>query len=396
MRFKIDIDKVFLNASLVILALMIVSLLVDYAYREIRIMLVITYLTWVLLKIRYLPAFLREGNMALFILLLAVTLLVCLIGPNSGHGHYSSIRELTIALGLIFLGNNLRIDDDVLIKSLRIFIFVLSGLSVLIVFILGEGFRITDQYFFDSKNHLSPLLMTGIIVIVFDLLHNNHGRGLRLLLFLTMVILFSSIVTLRGRSAIMGTIISLLVLFLLELQLRPLKWLIALFSGIALIGSLAVFTNLFGFLIDAFIANYDWKDIESFSAFRVSTYLKSLNFIKENLFFGELLSVNLQEKIPHNYIIHKTQLFGLLGVLPLIIIYFGLGIIVVFYLFRRHRFEFNRYFLFPLYTLFASYLISLVEYTFPYGPGSTQFITFLAFGFFLGKTRDEKKRRRYF
>ena len=126
MRFKIDIDKVFLNASLVILALMIVSLLVDYAYREIRIMLVITYLTWVLLKIRYLPAFLGEGNMALFILLLAVTLLVCLIGPNSGHGHYSSIRELTIALGLIFLGNNLRIDDDVLIKSLRIFIFVLS------------------------------------------------------------------------------------------------------------------------------------------------------------------------------------------------------------------------------------------------------------------------------
>jgi hypothetical protein len=382
----VSINSVFFTTSLTLLILLVSTFLEILPYSLVRNIMMILVGLWIVYNVNNLPVFFRERNFFFFVLPLLYTVLVAVISPASGALHTGAIREILIALMLVFLGFVANISTSQIRRNLRFFVVALSIFATLIIFTMGEGFKILDLYFLSAKNQIAPLVAVGIIIIVLDLIYNKPRGIIRWLLLVSLILLILCIITLRGRASMVGALFAFFMLFLREFRFN-LKTII--FSSVIFISLtilLLIYADLLEFVVKSFVANYDFSNLESLSAGRIGTYISSLEFISQHLLFGELISSNSIVAIPHNYLIHKTQLFGVLGGLGVIMIYMGLGQLVLM-VFKR-RYNINHYYYFPVYTLIASFVISLFEYSYPYGPGSTQFLTFLGLGFLLRQIKD--------
>ena len=124
-------------------------------------------------------------------------------------------------------------------------------------------------------------------------------------------------------------------------------------------------------------SSLDIYDINSLTSGRFEVYKESFRFLAIHPFFGESMSCNRWFAIPHNYLIDKWVKFGIIGSLPLTIFYAYLWV----FFFRRLKtpssYSFSEL---SLWLLLLSLIISIFEYSSPYGPGVTHIMVWFMLG----------------
>src|SRR5699024_5768667 len=154
---------------------------------------------------------------------------------------------------------------------------------------------------------------------------------------------------------------------------RIFKLTIIIFGIIILLTS----NQVVSYFYDVFFLNVDTNDINSISSNRLESYIKSVPFILEKFLFGELI-VNANNFDPHNFVLYTLQKKGLILSFSIILIYFYF---LIFMLKNLVHSKLNKISI-PTLLLLLAFISSLFEYQAPFGPGTTQLITW----FFIGNS----------
>jgi len=300
---------------------------------------------------------------------------------------FTEILEFLIPLGLLVFSFSVPMSEKLLEFFLVIYSLSISVLGVLLFLLYGPGFAIVEQFFYGSKNQVGPLLSIAIVIVLHKLVFRKQNSGSRkIFAILLSVILMSAIVALfilRNRSGILGisiiTTLMILVAFLQKRSLLRVIWVVLIcFLTIVLFiaGSLDPFFELMN---NVFFLGTVSTDLDSVSSGRWNVYVRSLTFVSRNPLFGELFSEDGIPETAHNYVLNKWVKYGLIGSMPQVFMYLYLCVFLAKEFLRKVQ---NRSKL-ALWLLLLGLLISLFEFSYPYGPGTSQIMVWFLIGQYL-------------
>lgn len=293
---------------------------------------------------------------------------------------YSPLRDLVISLIVLLIGTNIKLEERQYKYLVNAFVILYSLSAVSIALKYASGFVILDQYLSVPKNQIAPVFGTAFVASVYFIFNNAQKKGSQMIYYITAFLLFASLLVIRGRSVILGVFVSIIVFVFFYLKQRKYKY-VLIFSSI-IIGSLAG-----NFIYDALFLNYDMTDIESISTGRMSRNYEGFDFFISNPLMGQLSGIKYPGFTIHNYILYNLVNYGLfVGGLVLFLFYKYIKVIVKSYKINNFRY----YDLGPL-LMTLLFVVSLLEYTYPYAPGSAVFFTFFLMGQYLQKLEYENR-----
>ena len=192
--------------------------------------------------------------------------------------------------------------------------------------------------------------------------------------------MLACLLIIRARSAFVAVVFCSLVLIWLSLRTRvSLKIIVGAISlGIVIL-------YLYGelkfpqFLSEFFLGAEDLSDLNSVSSGRIERNQAAINFISDYPLFGQLKTDHYLEWV-HNYVLLVVSRYGIIGSFLLLILYFYLSFVIVINILKIKELGLEHI---GYFVLIIPFFISLLEPTFPYGPGSVQVIAFFMFGYAL-------------
>ncbi|MCM3617921.1 O-antigen ligase family protein [Sutcliffiella horikoshii] len=297
--------------------------------------------------------------------------------------------ELLIPFGLLVCSINTDFNRKQLSGFLIWYIVLALVMGLSSIFYYGEGFTIKELYSVPSKNQIGPILGISTVIIGIWILNKNQLEFKFNSLFFKLSLFFlllSTILVIRNRASLIAIIITLLFYLIREYKFKLTVGRVLLGPFLVIATILLFYYGTFNGLLDVFwksiTLNYDVNNLNSLSAGRTEVYALSIQFIMQNPFLGELTSIQpFQYTTPHNYILNKWVQYGIVGSLPYIIFYCFLwvysirGILIVKSLFSLAH-----------WVLFFSLIVSIFEYTYPYGPGVSQLLVWFLLGQYLKET----------
>lgn len=283
----------------------------------------------------------------------------------------AEIRLISIPLILMIIGflSNLE-EKNIKIIGLCYTLFLIYVAYLQISQNVG-GFIIEDTYKTSAKNSLGAMLTVAGTITMFYLFVNDKMNFLcKAFMLLCCFLIFVELLTIRAR---LSTLIYLFIFFLLfykYLLVQNKKKVFFVFLGLIILSCIVLY----------FLSDYLYN---SFFQNKGSDILSGRNVGYEmaiELFLNSPLWGNLYEDIGiawvHNYLLLTLSSFGLLGGAPWLILYVGLVYKCV-----------KKIITTSLYNLSIGYVLMLVpiitslgEPTFPYGPGTANFLPFLFLG----------------
>ena len=102
-----------------------------------------------------------------------------------------------------------------------------------------------------------------------------------------------------------------------------------------------------------------------------------MEFIKQYPVLGELETGKSISVTPHNYILNKWLNYGIIGSLPIVLFYLYLWFFTIKGIFISKK---TLGFKLPVWVLLFSLIVSMFEYTYPYGPGASQIMVWFLLG----------------
>lgn len=281
--------------------------------------------------------------------------------------------ELTVPLGIMFVSSSYHLKSREKENLLSYFVIILTILSVFTVFYYNGGYSISSIYTVPSKNQMGPLMGAGFIIAYIKLFDKSSGAYYKkIYLFFVLVLIAGSLITIRNRTGILGIIIVILFKMIINLKKqnfthKKLFWGITIFTIFLVTAYFWWGELVISYINESMFANYDLTSIDSIATGRISGYSEALVFLKNNLFFGSLTSVSgyTGHIAAHNYIINKLVQFGIIFSLPFVLYYAYLIKYAYLHLKKGN---------YSGWLLFFSLFVSLFEYTYPFGPGVSQFM----------------------
>ncbi|KJJ38847.1 hypothetical protein [Aequorivita vladivostokensis] len=286
-------------------------------------------------------------------------------------------RDLWISLTFLSIGYNFDFDEKKFLGLIYLFILSNTLAAFSLVAKFASGFVVEELYWDVPKNQIAPVFGIAFLLSLYFLFYKS--RKVNWILLLLSALLLLSIIVLRGRAVILGCLIcSFIFLFT---RIRKNKYIILL--PILLI---PVIPYLYKLLIDSLFLNYDSTNINSLSSGRYNTYTEAFHFFVENPFFGQQGQTTLNGGIIHNYVLYALVSYGLMVSFFILILYFKYFKLVIKSMIKPKPLYYESgVFVFALFML-----VSLFEYTFPFGPGSAVFFPFLLLGFYIKKNEYAK------
>lgn len=351
-------------------------------YTEIRIALLMIFGTFTFLSLHSSLQYLKVPFYKFF---LVVCFYITLLGGMLTVFLISSIDifEMLIPFGILVCSLNTDFTKKQINHMLFFYVFLATILGLSTVMYYNGGFAISEVYSIPNKNQVGPIIGISSIIIGIKFL-NLISSKFNLKLALLYIVMFSSLVTsllvFRNRSSIVGILITLLLYSLFKLRIninyRNLfiyqTTIIILFIIVILGG----FDNIASAIWTSFTLNYDLSSVNSFSAQRTDVYSYATKYILENPILGELGGDIFNNYTAHNYLLNKWVSYGFVISIPLTLFYIYLwGFSLKFIFLQKKSFENT-----GVWILFFSLIISLFEYTFPYGPGVSQLMVWLLLG----------------
>lgn len=388
--------KTLLIAGIILTVIQQMPIIRDRFYGEIRLAL---YVIFALVSVKAL------ANLALqklprlvklfvgVIVLLALELLVFQL--LNWRSSIFELTELLIPFGIMISAYSLdfekkEIDSLTLVYAV---LAVLMGISLVLFY--GGGFVLREQYIAGaSKNQTGPILGIASVIVFDRILRIDLNRPHAILkfawFFLLLLCAIASMIVLRNRAGLVAVMFVLLIMFISRsrrrLTLAALIFATVVILFIFVLIYLGFLDPLVGILERAFTLNYDVGDLDSLSAGRWNTYIRGIEYVQLHPFFGELSVSERFFGTPHTYILNKWVRYGLIGSLPFVVFYIYLFVFTLRRLFSRSASKGTRSL--AIWLLLLGLIVSLFEYTYPFGPGVSQ----LMIWFLLGCNLNARRR----
>ena len=288
----------------------------------------------------------------------------------------TEVRTIFISLAAAIIGWSLAPSD----KELYWIVFVFGGVTlfsgIMQVIVNIGGFRIANYYLTDSKNSLGAMLGTGAIAFLFTYLVPPN-KMVRLLSFFGFAMSSFVIVTIRARAAFVAVFAIAVLAYYLRTRNRNII-MVAMGSVVA-VGLLLVFlpSSVTQYITDSMTAGTQSVDITSG---RLGTYQEALAFLSDHLLFGNVTGEHQMSWI-HNYPLLQMYRYGLVLSFPILVLY-----VYLIYFCAKKSYKLGVDSLSPGFmSMLVLGVISLVEPTFPFGPGTVTIFNFLLLGAALRK-----------
>lgn len=371
---KSKIVYALINIIIVIIFLMYLPQIQDNVYSFFRVALFVIFVVAFLLATDFSKT-IKNKVIIRFILAIIYSLLLVVVGMflNGGQGPY---YELTIAFLAIVIGSAL--SDIQIKKIINVFIFLVAILGLISTYYYFGGFIIHQQYLAEGKNQLGVLYGSASTLSLFCFL-NKEKRKHRFIYLGLFALLVMITLANRNRTIILGLIVVSSITIILNFKKifttkRASILLIVTIPILAITLMLGAFDNLFDFIQESIFLNFDSTDLNSISAGRLDGYSEALEYIIKYPVFGiEFRNINTIHT-PHNYFINKIMLYGIIGSFPFIL----LTLYITYFSLKRFSGNYNKR---PIYLLFTLIIIvSMFEYSYPYGPGTNQIILWIIIG----------------
>jgi len=318
-----------------------------------------------------------------------LTIVSFIIGKN-----YNSFMTLLIPFG-IMLCSIVTHFSELELKKLMIFysvLVVLLGLAS--IFYYGNGFNIAKVYAIPMKNQLGPIIGNALIILSYLIFENSKKAEEMIIrfIYLFMLILgFLTLIVIRNRSGIVGCAVVIFIMFLMNYKFKLTLCNLIILEIISIMFLVlqvnGFFDVLWEMIWDSMTLNFDVADLQSLSSGRTDVYVYSIKYISENSLGGNLLNFyGFSHGNVHNYILFTLVRYGLVLSLPLVLFYLYL----IKSVFCNLSSKINNVSGVSIWLLSLSIIVSLFEYSYPYGPGVTQIIVWTMIGQFF-RSHDEQK-----
>lgn len=287
---------------------------------------------------------------------------------------FGIIRNLIIVICSIIIGWSLSPSKKQLTILLYVFCFttLFSGLMQVIQNV--GGFRIEDQYLADSKNSLGAMLASSVLGFLY--LHKEY-KGISQTLFLALAIICVIItITIRARTSLLAILVLLLYYIY---KTRGNKHSLVSFSIIVIVVVILLallcylFPGVVNYIVSSISAGAQSSDI---SSGRFATYRESISFLSNNLLLGDVKNTTDIGWI-HNFCLLSIYDYGLLYSWPILALYFSLLIHSIKYSSKSSN---NSLLESGFIFILVPYVSSLLEPTFPFGPGTVNVFNFVLLG----------------
>lgn len=361
-----------------------------YVYAITLMLLLLNFYPKRILNMRFLPAFL---------LLAMIVIAAALVFKSIGFaGEYlSEIPAILLPCVLMIIGHNAPISTKdwtvILLIYCASLIFVLS---TQIMTNIG-AFQIAEEYIMGSEKNAAGVMLAVAIVALLLLYFAHRDKlslSMRCVTLAMLAVLFLVMVTLRARGAMLTVVICAIIAFL---QMCRFKRETHFFRYLKILGGGALVLLLLllvcGFPImsiyDYFYDSFFLNKTGDFSSGRMDRNIAAIEVIRESPLWGRMV-YNIDIKWVHNYLLLKLSDYGIVGALPLLFSYFYL----IFFVVREHQkknsFTFENV---GFWVLLVLLIISLVEPSLPYAPGTAVTLSYLLLGFSLRQIslNEEKK-----
>lgn len=297
----------------------------------------------------------------------------------TGNLEVGRLLEFSMPFMILLIGYKSKLSKSDLNKTIQLYMWLVTILGLYIIFFYGNGFEITEQYFFGNKNQVGPFIASVSLLSFMSLAEyeNNAGLFKKATLAILFILNTSVLLTLRNRSGLVALALCLTVYFISKIKYKKIKvkWLLYsffLFVSVSVLMRLGAFDKINSMIYQSFFLNYDTTNIDSLSAGRTAVFGDVLGFLITFPFFGEITTNSNINGIPHNYLLNLWLNYGVIGSLPMTIFYFYLWFKVSWQtIFKKNKDV-------SIYIFLLMLTISLFEFTFPFGP-----LTTVSFAWFL-------------
>lgn len=303
------------------------------------------------------------------VLSFSVIVLILISAFNVSDVRISPIRDLAVSLAILMIGINMSISKKQFNSLLYLFVILYTVSALSIVFTYAQGFIINEFYLPIPKNQFAPAFGSALILSLYLLL--KKGTKFKVVLLTTAFLLFASLLIIRGRSVVLAVFLTIMLFLLFYVRRKG-----VVIATIIL--AMASLPFIWQYVYDALFLNYDISDLNSISTGRHERNIEGFSFLLQYPLFGELEAFFKGSTI-HNYILYIVVSYGILLGGVALSLYFKY-IIVTIKAIRRNTYQY--YEVGPL-VMVILLVVSLLEYTYPYSPGSAVFFPFFLLGQYL-------------
>ncbi|MDG6885050.1 hypothetical protein Cp4435_02247 [Clostridium perfringens] len=298
------------------------------------------------------------------------------------------VIELLIPLGILLSSLNIKFTTKNINKVIDIYVFLATILGVISILYYGVGLEITQTYSIKSKNQIGPVIGIAIIITLYNIFNYSKreikGRYYSIINLIEFITLFVCLIVFRSRSSLLAVVVLMLIMLVnfskKKLTYRNVFIIIVIIIMSVYLYSSGYLTQMIKFIWDSFTKNYNISDLNSLSAGRTDGYMEAIKFSFQNPLFGQLINnISLNHSI-HNYILNKWIRYGIIGSLPMILFYLYLWKESIKNIFINRKNKKNNL---VFYLFIFSLVVSIFEYTYPYGPGVSQIMIWFLLGQYL-------------
>jgi O-antigen ligase len=326
----------------------------------------------------------NNSGIRYFFIVSLYSIIIAVISFSGNNENVSIISEMLVPFGMLLSSFNTIFDKNELKKILIYYVFLSVFLGISSIFYYGQGFNITQTYFLVGKNQIGPLIGISAVISVMWFLDRkklgiNHVSSLWGLI--SFFLLLISLLVIRNRAGLIGifAVFLLIAIFNCKFKLKKISIIKFYFSFVPLIilYSEGYFKEIIDFISKSFFLNYDVNNLNSLSSGRTEVYKLALGFSLEHPILGELGGGIYNYYTPHNYILNKWVNFGIVGSLPFVLLY----VYFFVYSFKSVAIKNNmNESKLPIWLFIFSLVVSLFEYTYPFGPGVSQLMLWFLLG----------------
>ena len=325
----------------------------------------------------------RNGFLKLFLICTLICLLIgyLLQQMEINSRYFFEGRNILISFVFLAIGYNSRMTLKMLGGLVLIFSIAIGYATYLQLFQHAGGFVITDQYISYGKNIMGMMCVSASLALAF-LAMNGKNKVIKYVLWGASIFLFILTVAIRAR----GSFISLLlvVVFIVYKLLKDGKKsneriyrIVFLILGMIIVSF--VFTDAFRSFGDFFMSSLYKNREEDLLTGRGSINNYALSFFERNPLFGSLSEDMDMTSLVHNFLLRQLASFGIIGSFPIVLLY----IYMLFYIVKVSLKSSVNITNIGFFVFLFQLIISLVEPTFPFAPGTGVVFSYILLGYSL-------------
>ncbi len=286
-------------------------------------------------------------------------------------------RNITLAFLFLLIGYSVRISQ----KSFYLLLFVYSLTVAYSTYFQmvqhSGGFVITDLYIGYGKNAMGVMCASSCVAL-FVLAIKDGNKHIRMLSWIMFGFILLLSVGIRARSAFLAVFIILTLILYMErkegLSMQKMSWLVFGFVVVVIIILLVpnLLRSLSGFIWDSLTEN---REEDLFTGRGVQNRL-AIRVVSRSFWFGNMALKEEYSYMIHNYVLRQLSSYGFIGAIPVLFLYFKVVFFVIIRMFKNKvKISMVGYL-----AMFVLVIISMVEPTIPFAPGTSVILPFVLLG----------------